>query len=145
MREIGKVTAVDGSNIQVSTDLKSGCSGCVQRNTCGAGILSRAFPNRRGQFNITSNEGFTVGQTLELELAESTLTRYALALYFLPLLALLAGASLGNWLQPAHEGLAIGLGALAFGLSFFALKRVLKHQDSRAQSLLKVHPLSKKP
>lgn len=145
MREIGKVTAIEGNSIQISTDLKSGCSGCAQRNTCGAGLLSKAFPNRRGQFNITSAETFTVGQTLELELAESALTRYALALYLLPLIALLAGAGLGSWLQPAHEGLAISLGALAFGLSFFALKHGLKHQDSSAQSLLKVHHPSEKP
>lgn len=145
MREIGKVTAIEGDSIQISTELKSGCSGCVQRNNCGAGILSRAFPNRRGQFNITSSESFKVGQTLELELAESALTRYALALYVLPLLSLLAGAGLGSWLQPAHEGLAIGLGALAFGLSFFALKQALKHQDSKAQRLIKVHHPVEKP
>lgn len=145
MREIGKVTAIEGNSIQISTELKSGCSGCVQRSTCGAGILSRAFPNRRGHFNITSSENFVVGQTLELELEQSALTRYALALYVIPLLALLAGAGLGSWLQPNHEGLAIGSGALAFGLSFFALKRVLKHQDSKAQRLVTVHHPVAKP
>lgn len=141
VREIGKVTAIDGDTIQISTELESGCSGCVQRNTCGAGILSRALPNRRGQFSITTREPYKVGQDLQLELPESALTRYALALYLLPLLTLLAGAAVGSWLQPAHEALAIGLGAIGFGLSFVVLKRVMKHKDVKVQQLLKVSNL----
>lgn len=141
VREIATVTAIDGDTIELSTELKSGCSGCAKRSTCGAGILSRALPNRRGQFSITSTEPYTLGQSIQLELPETTLTRYALALYLLPLIALLAGAALGHWLQPAHEGLSIALGGAGFGLSFFALKAMMKYKDVQVQRLLKVSHL----
>lgn len=141
VREIAKVTAIHGDTIEVSTELKSGCSGCAKRSTCGAGILSRAFPNRRGTFSMTTSESYTLGQSLQLELPETALTRYALALYLLPLFALLAGAAIGSWLQPAHEGLAIAMGGAGFGLSFFALKAMMKYKDIKVQRLLKVSHL----
>lgn len=142
IRETGIVTAVDGDNIEVASQLKTGCSGCSQRNTCGAGLLSKAFPNRTSTLKLHNPGEFTPGQQVELQMAETTMAGYSLLLYGAPLLSLLLGAGLGQWASGGSELAAIGAGFGAFGLSFAILKRWLAGRHLQVQSLLSVHPTS---
>lgn len=138
IRELGQITAVEGNYITISTQLKSGCSGCQQQNHCGAGLLSKAFPQRSGEFSLHSEGHFAVGQQVELQLPESALARFSLAMYLLPLLALLLGAALGQLLWPQSEGPAIMFAAVSMAVSFYLLRRYLHHRDVKVQALLQV-------
>lgn len=140
MRELGEIIAIDGNQLMVRTQLKHGCSGCSQRSTCGAGLLSKAFPQRRGEFRVAAEGHFDVGDQVEIHLPDNALSGLALAMYLLPLIALITGALLGGWLFPAHELGAIGLGFSAFGLSFVVLRRILWHRRANVQQLLSVTP-----
>lgn len=140
MRELGEIISVDGEQLTVRTRLKDGCSGCAQRSTCGAGLLSKAFPQRRGEFKVSAEGQFSIGDQVEVHLPDNALSGLALAMYLLPLIALISGAALGSWLIPEHEAGAIGAGFLAFGLSFLLLRRVLWHRRARVQQLLTITP-----
>lgn len=142
IRELGQVIAIDGEEVTISTQLKSGCSGCQQQNHCGAGLLSKAFPQRRGEFSLRTRQRFAVGEQVELQLPEAALARFSLAMYLLPLLALVAGAALGQALWPQSEGPAIALAALGMASSFYLLRRYLRHRDVKVQALLQVTPAS---
>ncbi|MGX5914291.1 SoxR reducing system RseC family protein [Aliidiomarina sp. Khilg15.8] len=138
IRELGQVTAVEGDEITITTQLKSGCSGCQQQNHCGAGLLSKAFPQRRGEFSLHTEQRFAVGEQVELQLPEAALARFSLAMYLLPLVALVLGAALGQALWPRSEGPAIALAALSMAGSFYLLRRYLRHRDVKVQALLQV-------
>lgn len=138
IRELGEVVEVSAGKVVISTHLKSGCSGCEQQSRCGAGLLSKAFPNRRGEFSVAGNYDFTPGQQVELQLPEQALTRFSLLLYIIPLLALLAGAAIGQLFWPEYEPLSILSGALFMAASFYLLRRYLRHRDVKVQGLLQV-------
>lgn len=140
IRETGVVTAVNGDQIEIASQLKTGCSGCSQRNTCGAGLLSKAFPERRSAIKIRTHGIYQPGQQVELQMGEATMAGYSLLLYIAPILALLFGAALGQWLSGGSEVAAIGAGFSAFGLSFVALKRWLGCRKLQVQRLLSVQP-----
>lgn len=141
IREIGIITAIEDQTVQISTQLKSGCTGCSQRSTCGAGLLSKAFPNRRGQFSVKTKDSFVPGQQVELQLPESTITRFSIFIYILPLLALVIGASIGSILFPATEGPSIALAGAFFAFSFFLLRKIFLRKELKIQALLKINSL----
>lgn len=144
IKEQGTVSGVDGDIVTIQSSLKSGCSGCAQQNKCGAGLLAKAFPQRRGDISIRTQERFEQGQQVELEMAESTMAKYSVLMYLFPLFALLAGAAIGSWLQPEGEGLAILLAMSLFALSFAALKSILRCSDFKVQRILAVRAAAKK-
>lgn len=146
IRELGHITAISNGQVTIQTQLKSGCSGCAQQRTCGAGILSKAFPQRRGEFIVPNphldstltQAPLAVGQAVELELPEEALSKFSLAVYLLPLLALIAGAAVGHKLNSSSELLSIALGFSAFGCTFWLLRRYLKHRDVKIRAMLQV-------
>lgn len=140
IRETGVVTAVDGNHIEVASQLKSGCTGCVQRNTCGAGLLSKAFPDRTSTIKMQAEGSFNQGQQVELQMAEAAMASYSLLLYIAPLLALFIGAGVGQWLFAGSELAAIGSGFTMFAFSFVVLKRWLGCRKLQVQQLISVHP-----
>ncbi|TRW49597.1 SoxR reducing system RseC family protein [Aliidiomarina halalkaliphila] len=141
IRELGEVIEVDGNSVTIATQLKQGCGGCQQQNHCGAGLLSKAFPSRQGTLSIWMDSTPAVGDTVELLLPEQVMVRFSFLLYLVPLLALFAGAWLGQALL-GSEGISILLGFSAFALSFIGLKRWLKMRDIRVRQLLQVNILA---
>ena len=77
--ERAEIVAIHDDYLTVSTKLKSGCGGCVQQNTCGAGIISKAFADRRAEFIVQRPSGmqFALGDHIELDLPQTMLTSYS--------------------------------------------------------------------
>ncbi|RUO41191.1 Fis family transcriptional regulator [Pseudidiomarina aestuarii] len=143
IREHAHIVAVEANYLLVSTQLKTGCGSCQQQNTCGAGIISKAFSDRRAEFRIAKPEQgqFRAGEMVELLLPETALTKLSLLLYGTPLTALLGVAVLTTSALQWPEGAVILASLLAFGLSFWSLKRWLKKHDLRVNQLLTIQPL----
>lgn len=143
IREHAHIVAVEADYLLVSTQLKTGCGSCQQQNTCGAGIISKAFSDRRAEFRIAKPEQgqFRVGEMVELLLPETALTKLSLLLYGTPLTALLGVAVLTTSALQWPEGAVILASLLAFGLSFWTLRRWLKHHDLRVNQLLTIQPV----
>ncbi|RUO79465.1 SoxR reducing system RseC family protein [Pseudidiomarina taiwanensis] len=143
VREQAQVIALSDAELTLTTQLKMGCSGCQQQSSCGAGIISKAFSDRRAVFTVPRPLGFNaaIGETVTLELPEQALTRYSLLLYGAPLAALL-GMSLLSQALGTSEGASIVLAFMAMGLSFIGLRKWLRHRDVQVQQLLKVTEIS---
>jgi sigma-E factor negative regulatory protein RseC len=142
IREVAVVQAIEADFLQVSTELKTGCGGCAQQSTCGAGIISKAFSDRRATFRVARPQGqFTVGETVELLMPEQALTQASLLIYGVPLLALLSVAIVAQTLLGLPEGMSILLALVGFAASFVGLKRWYQMRDLQVTQLLQVRQL----
>lgn len=142
IRELAEVIAVESNFLLVSTELKTGCTGCAQQNTCGAGVISKAFSDRRAEFRVHKPEGqFSPGQQIELLLPEQALTRYSLAVYLLPILVLLLIAIATGQLLLWSEGWVILSAFSGFAFSFYLLRHWLQQRDIQVAQLLSVQQI----
>lgn len=142
IRELAEVIAVESNFLLVSTELKTGCTGCAQQNTCGAGVISKAFSDRRAEFRVHKPEGqFSPGQQIELLLPEQALTRYSLAVYLLPILVLLLIAIATGQLLLWSEGWMILSAFSGFAFSFYLLRHWLQQRDIQVAQLLSVQQI----
>lgn len=143
IREVAEITAIYPDSLQVTTELKTGCSGCQQQSTCGAGIISKAFSDRRAEFLVQRPAGsFSVGQQVELLLPEAVLTRFSLLIYIVPILVLLLSAILLTQVLQWPEGQAIIGSLMTFAASFWLLRRWLHLSDVQVTQLLSVQQIT---
>ncbi|RUO55815.1 SoxR reducing system RseC family protein [Pseudidiomarina homiensis] len=142
IREVAVVQAIENDHLEVSTELQTGCGGCAQQSTCGAGIISKAFSDRRATFRVARPDGqFTVGETVELLMPEQALTQASLIIYGVPILTLLAVAIMTQGLLGLSEGVSIVTALVGFAASFVALKRWYQMRDLQVSRLLQVRQL----
>ncbi len=144
IRERAEIVAIHDDYLTVSTELKSGCGGCVQQNTCGAGIISKAFADRRAEFIVQRPSGmqFALGDQIELALPQTMLTRFSLWVYGLPLLVLLTSALITQLGLGWSEGYVIVTAALGFISSFVLIRQWLKLRDVQVSQLLQIQQIS---
>lgn len=100
IEERGEVTAVEPPYARVVTQRSSGCSSCSTQG-CGTGTLSQLFAARSQELRVLNPIDARVGEQVILGLEEGALLRGSLAVYIVPLLALLAGGLFGEWLAAA--------------------------------------------
>lgn len=120
LTETGRVVAVDADGLWVETVRRSTCNACGVRQGCGHGLLERLREGQRGLIRVlpgeAGHESCRIDDQVQISIPESLLLRASLLLYLLPLLTLLAGASLGAALAPpassdpgAMAGAVLGL------------------------------------
>ena len=97
MRTLATVVAVDNGHITVSCKQETSCGHCASRDSCGTGIVSKAMPGRSHQINIATTETITLGQVVEIGLSERSMLSSALLVYMLPLLFLIGGSVIGQY------------------------------------------------
>ncbi|MEZ8742521.1 SoxR reducing system RseC family protein [Photobacterium swingsii] len=145
MRSLATVIAVDSSGITVSCQQQTSCGHCASRDSCGTGIVSKAIPGRAHQINIETQEQVAVGDVVEIGLAEQSMLSSALLVYLLPLLFLIAGTIVGQWvfvdLAAGSElgviALAGASAALGLAIARYVAKRI-EGQSAYTPSLIRV-------
>lgn len=142
IRERAEIVRVEADHLYVTTQIKTGCSGCAQQTVCGTGIISKAFADRRAAFRVVKPQGhFETGQQVDLLLPEQALSRFSLLVYVVPLLSLfLLAWFTGNILQWT-EGWVIIASFWGFGFSFYGLKQWLQKRDIQVMQLLSVQQI----
>ena len=129
IEERGEVTAVDPPYATVLTRRSSSCGGCSSKGGCGTGTLSELFAARNQNMKVLNPIDARVGDQVVLGLEEGALLRGSLAVYIVPLLAMLAGGLLGEVLAPSlsleHGSEYLSLTASFTGLAagFFWVRR----------------------
>lgn len=142
IRELGEVVAVEKGWVQVSTQLKTGCNGCQHQNHCGAGLLSKAFPQRSGIIHLPVEQEFKVGEQVELLLPEKAMVRFSLLLYGVPILAFAIAALVGQWLWPTKELAVIGFTVLVGAVAVYVLKLFFHGRDAQIRKSLQIQTLT---
>jgi len=117
----GQVVSVSPERVSVRLGGSVGCSACDAGRGCGAGIFGRLLNRKPVVLDLSDDLGSRVGQAVIVGLPESLLMRLVLRLYLVPLLAGLAGATLGHYISVrigAGEAMVDGaalLGAVLVG------------------------------
>ena len=126
------VTGYDGDTMLVSVD-RSACAACLEGRGCGMGLIAAAR-DRQHQLRLPApSTRPPVGATIRLHPTHSILAAAAMA-YGLPLVGLVAGASLGEWLMPTPGAvLAAVVAMLAMG---WLARRIATRQYAGASACL---------
>lgn len=145
IEESARVLRVNAGIATVSVQRRSACGTCSVHSGCGTALLASWLPRRRLTFGVDNRVGARLGDTVVIGLDEQHLQRYAMLLYATPLVGLLVGALMGQWLAGAI-GTGPELMSVVFGLSgvIMALVRVwrrgpgLDSHDRGAVQLIRV-------
>ena len=123
IEETAEVVGIDDEGVWVETRRRSTCSGCAAEHGCGTAVLSKVLGTRRTRIRVLADMPLAVGDRVLIGIAERALVRGSLAVYAVPLLALLLGAVLGRlgagsglWASGEAASLVLGLAGLAAGL-----------------------------
>jgi sigma-E factor negative regulatory protein RseC len=128
MHEIGIVKSIDGVKAIVKVSKKSSCCESCEKEICDIsedGIETEAI----------NEAGASIGQKVKLVMKSYTFVKGALVIYILPIIALIAGAILGNLYLPGYfsETDSDLLAALGSFLLFFASLILVKLIVSRME------------
>ncbi len=130
IRESGCVVRIAGPFAWVSCESRAGCERCAEGKGCGGGLLSKLLGDRLFQLRVPVSAGISVGDQVQLGISEGALLGAACLMYLLPLLALISGALIGDFL--GGDGLALLLGSLAL-LASFVLLHVCRERIARSR------------
>ncbi|MFZ5522939.1 MAG: SoxR reducing system RseC family protein [Pseudomonadota bacterium] len=134
------VIRIDGQHAMVMADQADGCEQCAGKG-CGAGKLSRLFCSKPRQFQVINPVNAGVGDEVIVSVAEGAVMRGIVLVYLMPLVLLLIGAALGNWLQLGQSDSYAAAGAMSGLVVGFAIARwlSLRQGESRFQPYIARH------
>lgn len=121
IEESARVVAAEEGYAWVETQRRSACSACSVNKGCGTSVLGKVLGRRQSLLKVLDPVGVAPGDEVVVGLQETALVRGALAVYLVPLLAMILAALGGERLLPpgpAGEAGAVvaGLAGLAAGL-----------------------------
>ena len=141
IEESGIVLATTGTEAWVETSRRSSCGGCSAKG-CGTGALSQVLGGRSQRLRVHNPIAAARGEQVVLGIDESALLRSSLAVYLVPLLALLAGGLLGESMTRSlaidGEGLTVLVALVAVSISLWWLRRFNRRvaTDSRYHAVI---------
>lgn len=119
IEECGRVVAVEPDYAWIETTARSGCGRCEESGGCGQNSIFRMLGDHGRQLRVpTGNLRVDIGDAAVVGVPGGALVKASLLAYLVPLLALLAGASIGHHLSSGYDPAAVfgGLFGMAAGL-----------------------------
>lgn len=132
--ETGHVVAAEGDIVWVQTQSKTGCSSCKVSNTCGSGIVNKAFSHKVFVTPLKNKFDAKINDEVEVGIPEDLVLKASFVVYFLPLVALLLALVLSSLFIPNLSELgsifsaAVGLCIGFLGVKWFAHSKQAKQQ-----------------
>jgi sigma-E factor negative regulatory protein RseC len=124
IEEPAHVVYTEGEYAWVETERRSSCGSCSAKG-CGTGALSKILGRRSQRLKVLNPIDAKQGDDVVLGIREQDLLKGSLAVYIVPLLAMLAGALLGEGLAPQwgsdSEALSLLGGVLGLASGFLWL------------------------
>jgi len=126
IEESGRVVAVERDAVWVETVRRTGCGRCDEPGGCGN--ASARLAERRGHVKARNRarHALAVGDYVRVGVPANAVLQGAALMYMLPLAYLLAGALLGEALQPGDSGALAGAAA-GIAASFVTLRLLARH------------------
>lgn len=132
IKALAQVTGYQQGLLQLSCQQQTSCGSCASRNKCGTGIVTKALPGKVNHVSVASSQPLPVGTLVEIGLAESTVLRSAFIVYMIPLIMLLGGAFLAQFvftqLVGAGEGAVIVTSFISAALGLLIARRLANKQ-----------------
>lgn len=141
IEEQGRVMHVEPGFAWVETRRQSTCGSCAARGGCGTSVLSRVLGQRTVRVRALDQIGTAVGDEVVVGLNDGALLRGSMAVYMVPLLALLAGALVAEAIAPQWglgEGFVMlgGVIGLVFGFLWLRFFSRRAGADARYQAVI---------
>ena len=127
LEEYGRVIALEGGYAKVETVRTSSCQSCEAKSSCGQGSIAKVVGQKSCVISALNSLSLQVGDEVVLGLEESTLVKSALLVYLLPLVLMIGGAGVFQWLYGANDLVTAFGGVIGF-LSGFVLVSLYNHQ-----------------
>jgi sigma-E factor negative regulatory protein RseC len=143
IEETALVVSVSEDLAEVETQRRHACGSCDVKAGCGTSLLANVFGNRRTRIQVLNRIQARPGDQVIIGLDEGPFLRAAFALYAVPLLAMIGGALLGEWLalrsatantEPAS--LLGGLLGFLLGLGWLRLFARRSRRDVRYRAVV---------
>jgi sigma-E factor negative regulatory protein RseC len=148
IEESAHVVESEGEYAWVETERRSSCGSCSAKG-CGTGALSKILGRRSQRLKVLNPVDAKPGDEVVLGIREQALLQGSLAVYIVPLLAMLAGGLLGKALAPQWgadaEGLSVLLGLTGLVVGFLWLHRYnrsIAGDERFMATILRVNPSS---
>ena len=121
--ECATITSVSATRLTLQSVRGSACERCARGEGCGGGIIGKLAFRRRPELEleVPHTERYVVGQRVELSVPARRVMALAAVVYLVPLVGLLAGATVGHWLIGTDVA-AIVTGAMGFVLTLRVLR-----------------------
>lgn len=146
LEEQGRVVAVEEGFAWVETQRRSACGACSVNKGCGTGVISKVVGQRANRVRAINGIDATVGDDVVIGLHDEALVRGSLAVYTVPLIAMLLMALLGErlgsvWQAGSGEGMSVLFGLTGLVLAFLWVRRFSRRiaHDSRYQPVILRH------
>lgn len=128
IEETAHVVKVDRNRVWVASNQTSGCGGCAQKTSCTTQVIASVLKKKSVAVEVDSMLSLCVGDVVTVAIDEKLLLLASLLMYMLPLLALLIGGGVVDWLLPDDNRSAdvwiAGGALLGLLLSLCAIYRV---------------------
>jgi len=125
IEETGRVARCEGEYAWVLTERRSSCGTCSAQKGCGTGALAGVFGAKTHEVKVLNPLGAEPGEDVVIGISEQMLVRGSVAVYMVPLLAMIGGGLLAQSLAPQLElagndmvSVVGGLMGLALGFSW---------------------------
>jgi len=128
--EQGTIVEIGDSELLVQVINQSTCGSCAAQNGCGQGVLAKYLSGSqfvRVTLKHRPTSDFQIGEQVELGIEEAAMLRAAFLAYLVPLLLLVAGASIGNQFSEPFA-IMLGLAGLIIG-GIYVRKQSHKRAD----------------
>jgi sigma-E factor negative regulatory protein RseC len=128
--EIGTVIETWEGTARVLVKRNAACGRCPSRSCC----TSLGGDSRR--VDVSNVIGAKEGQQVKVGISPKAVLKASFIFYMIPILSLIIGVMLGNYLGPKHREIwAISLGFGFFVGSYFVIRALNKHFENKSEYL----------
>lgn len=135
IQEQAQVSSVNGEYAWIQKARVSSCSGCQSEDHCGTSAISKVVGKRYVQVKALNTANAQVGDSVLVELPESTLLSLSFLAYLMPLVLLMLGAILASFGYPSVDLAGVFGGLFGFLIGVALLKWILFMQKDKQQLL----------
>jgi sigma-E factor negative regulatory protein RseC len=131
LTETGQVVNLEGNFALIDVQRKSGCQSCSIKSGCGTSVLSKLFEKRFAHVRALNNVQAAEGDTVEIELNESSLVFMTFWVYLFPVLFMLTVMVVTSWLS-GNNGFVVGYTIIGLVAGIYLSKRFIRSRlDAR--------------
>lgn len=126
--EVGTVMETRSGTAKVLLKRNSACDHCPTRSCCASleGDLKCV--------DVSNGIGAREGQLVKIGISQKAVLKASFILYMIPILALVIGAMLGNYLGPQHSEIWSAFTGVGFFVaSYVVIKALNKHFENKAE------------
>lgn len=121
-------------------ETQAGCNSCHSRSGCGARVLNELGPQTEHHLQVNITQSLEPGQKVELGIPEGSLLRSAFLVYMVPLIGVILGGGILQWLFEADIYAVLGA-VMGGGLGFVIARSLagrLGHQSDYQPQVLQI-------